>query len=399
MAFFFCFTSNFSSKKAPPLLFAVFSNIGLIIHGKIMTHIDIPIKERCIPLKYKQLSSVLLSLITLSSLSLTTMAVAASHPNSSYSYFPTKMTINGHTVETPSHIAAIDPMSPNHNKTSFVPIWYVQQLLFYAGVFSNWNGHTLNLITPYPASITPPSTSQTLGSNVMDITVTHGPKTDVAEYAPMIQYQDAGTTTLTTYVPIWYLMQTMKEFGATTSWNGTGLVVNLKFPDGWVAPVLTQHWNSSMTNSQVQKLFDTTLGINGGALTVPAEYNNQRMPMGINPGGTAGMTNELVDIAWNAWGPLDYAETNSKSFDLGEEPGYYRIPIITADVFRFYFGSNWYKMVTDLASGKMPELAIINGMYVTTAPDGSGGIDMQVSVPGKMMPQLTTKASQYVPFK
>jgi len=62
-------------------------------------------------------------------------------------------------------------------------------------------------------------------------------------------------------------------------------------------------------------------------------------------GNTPGMANELVDIDWTACGPMNYNETHSKSYDLGEVPGYYRIPILTADVLRFYFGSNWYKML------------------------------------------------------
>jgi hypothetical protein len=315
-------------------------------------------------------------LLTLSGIGLTSIAGGAT-----YKYIPTTMTINGHQVETPMHIAAVDPMSPTHNMTSFVPLWYVQQVLFYGGIWAQWNGHTLSVQTPYPNSSFSAPAAQTLNNNTMDITVNG----KVFEYAPMIQYHDAGTSILTTYVPIWYIQQMLKNSGAVTSWNGTDMVTNIKFPDGWVAPVLTQTWNSSMTDAQIQSLCNSALGLKDGGLYVPAQFTYQQSGLGIYAGSLGGETNEAAQLNFNGWATFNYTKaTMSYDGTPNETKGYYRIPIVAADLFHFYFPNEWYKMWWDMGTANFPETSIIDGRYVITS-NISTGVEMDISVPGKLM--------------
>jgi hypothetical protein len=138
------------------------------------------------------------------------------------------MTMNNHLIKSLDHIVARDPMSPTHNMTSFVPIWYVQQTLLQAGVLTKWTGSDLVMTVPYPRKNVSSPKPMVLNFNTMDI-VENG---QTISYAPQIKYHDAGTTTLTTYVPIYYIQQALEDFGTTATWNGSALNVSVKFPDG-----------------------------------------------------------------------------------------------------------------------------------------------------------------------
>lgn len=123
--------------------------------------------------------------------------------------------INGNEVTEPFGITAIDPNS--HNLTTYMPIWYIMQCLKLFGITSSWNGKTwiLNL-QPY----------MTVNGDFSKVTAIPGykqiylNKTLIAS-TPSIAYTDPYSGGITTYMPIYYVMQILKSIGITPSWDGT----------------------------------------------------------------------------------------------------------------------------------------------------------------------------------
>lgn len=90
-------------------------------------------------------------------------------------------------------------------------------------ITATWDGHALNLQIPSTVKVNYPTTPTpvTLSNTVMAIKIDG----KVVSYAPRIVYEDAGTATATTFVPVFYLEKIFGELGLKTSWNGTDWVV------------------------------------------------------------------------------------------------------------------------------------------------------------------------------
>jgi uncharacterized repeat protein (TIGR02543 family) len=98
------------------------------------------------------------------------------------------------------------------SQTTYMPIWYVMQLLKPMGIQSKWNGTSWHMTTSVPLD----------WSNVIP---GHG-KTGiylngvlVLEVNTKVE-DDPWTNRLTTYMPIWYVMQLLERVGLTSTWDG-----------------------------------------------------------------------------------------------------------------------------------------------------------------------------------
>ncbi|MFD1677426.1 hypothetical protein [Alicyclobacillus fodiniaquatilis] len=142
--------------------------------------------------------------------------------NAATKYYPTKIEINNNDTANPGHLVASDPFAGQNNEpTSYLPIWYVDQALTKLGITPSWNGAegVLSLTVPSTMQVnypTPP-TPMAIDSQIMKIEVNG----QVVTYAPRLAAVDEGTTTETTYVPIYYLEKTLKAIGITVGWDGT----------------------------------------------------------------------------------------------------------------------------------------------------------------------------------
>lgn len=138
-----------------------------------------------------------------------------------YSYYPSVLSLNGTKVSTPYHIISKDPFgAPKSSNTAFLPIRYTDALLQTVGITPSWDGNKLNLQVPSSVTVNGPAsvpTPMTLSAGVMEIQING----KVVTYAPRIAYQDKGSTTDTTYVPVYYLQKAFSFLGVTTSWDGT----------------------------------------------------------------------------------------------------------------------------------------------------------------------------------
>lgn len=96
--------------------------------------------------------------------------------------------------------------------TTFMPIWYVMQSLNGFGIKSQWTGKDLKLETSSGTyTITAISdhgnmSIQINGTQVLNV--------------PGFTAKDPTHGNMTTYMPIWYIMQTLKELNLQSSWNG-----------------------------------------------------------------------------------------------------------------------------------------------------------------------------------
>lgn len=113
----------------------------------------------------------------------------------------------GHTIVAPGFV--------NHG-TTYVGIWYVMHELQQVGVHSQWNGYQWHMTTSLPVSY-----SGFPVTNGQDHIYLNG---KVVYNVPGIVRKNYGTST--TFMPIWYVMQTLKHVGLQSSWNGTDWIIN-----------------------------------------------------------------------------------------------------------------------------------------------------------------------------
>ncbi len=306
------------------------------------------------------MTKAMLALSTVLGIGTATVGTADS---SSYGYLPTKISVNGKQISTPKHITAPDPFAgANASKTAFLPIYYIDGALKDLGITANWDGHTMSLSVPSSIKVNYPSPPKALplSSSVMAIEING----KIVTYAPKITYNDAGTTTATTFVPVFYLEKTFGYLGFNTSWDGTTWAVTgsttgqtgQTYPDGWTAPVLTESWSPELSahyEAGEFKLFQDELGFgdNGHWYSIPG----QKYAITIGDSGVAGHGAE-VQISFTMWGPDKY--------DPNWEPGVpdaYRIPVIAEQLFKFYFGNDWKTVWDYYNNNNIPDKFTANG--------------------------------------
>ncbi|QSO47520.1 invasin domain 3-containing protein [Alicyclobacillus mengziensis] len=97
--------------------------------------------------------------------------------------------------------------------TTFMPIYYVMQLLKSMGLTSTWDGHNWHITTDAsvtPKAVSPNHSAMGLYLNGKLVENVHG-----------AQAVDPNSHRDTTYMPIWYVMQLLNQAGIHSAWNGT----------------------------------------------------------------------------------------------------------------------------------------------------------------------------------
>lgn len=141
--------------------------------------------------------------------------LAATIPSTSKAY-PTRIELNKKVLMSPKHMVRRE--SQGGQPTSWLPIWYLFQVLKPLGVQSSWNGKTWNLTVPSgdvqgkasPNEGSPPNGDIRIELNGSSV-----------EFAPCIAHRDFSGRVMTSYVPIWYLMQVLNRISVTSTWDGT----------------------------------------------------------------------------------------------------------------------------------------------------------------------------------
>ncbi|GLG02096.1 hypothetical protein Alches_21370 [Alicyclobacillus hesperidum subsp. aegles] len=120
-----------------------------------------------------------------------------------------RIVFNGSTVSS--------PIGFTYDGTTYMPIWYVMQALKQAGYANVWANGVWN--------ITPPSTS---AANVDYSNIKYGKGSTaiaingtVVANVIAIVYPDPASGKMTTFMPIWYVMNALKRAGVGSTWQGT----------------------------------------------------------------------------------------------------------------------------------------------------------------------------------
>lgn len=195
--------------------------------------------------------------------------------------------------------------SDSGSLTTYMPIWYVANILSRAGIQSTWQNGTLNFSVPntfrtdlsnLPVPTNNPYYNTTLQINGTTVQQVHS-----------IAYKDPMGGTVTTFVPIWYLQQALNRAGIHSSWNGTTwtLVSTQSFTNvdlRYAAP-------GSLTAGKI----DQFLKANGSPLTgLGQSYIEAQNTYGVD-------ANYLVShsILESAWGKSQIALAKNNLFGYG----------------------------------------------------------------------------------
>jgi hypothetical protein len=207
-------------------------------------------------------------------------------------------------------------------------------------------------------------------------------------YAPEIQYPMHGSKVDTAYVAIPYVDQALNTFATSVTWDGSNWAMTTKFPDGWVPPILTESWSPALSkNYEVGEfaLFQKELGFGGSghAYTLPGVGDSIGM-MDSGEGGGNGSTFEVA-LVYYVWGPSVYEDDVKAAGPYGGK-FVYRIPIVSEQLSKFYFGSNWHRFYNYLINGKDNKVYTIGDRQVDTTYQQTGGTStVMISYPEKTL--------------
>jgi hypothetical protein len=99
--------------------------------------------------------------------------------------------------------------------TTYMPIWYVMHALDLAGYTSKWSGSVWNFTPPSSVKVDKANVQPGTGSMSIDLGGT------LVQNVNGVQAVDPNSKKNTTFMPIWYVMQTLKRAGVTSAWDGT----------------------------------------------------------------------------------------------------------------------------------------------------------------------------------
>ncbi|MCY0892174.1 MAG: hypothetical protein OWR52_01510 [Acidibacillus sp.] len=98
--------------------------------------------------------------------------------------------------------------------TTYMPIWYIQHALTSMHYTSTWTGHTWDLVAPEGTMIN--FTKVNVGTGTMSIRI-NGRLIQMVTGRVAV---DPSTHHMTTYMPIWYVIQILMRAGVQNTWNG-----------------------------------------------------------------------------------------------------------------------------------------------------------------------------------
>jgi hypothetical protein len=110
------------------------------------------------------------------------------------------------------------------NPTTYMPIWYVMQILHSYGVASTWDGHDWHLIKTVQA----PESNPQPGVGAMHMYLNG----QLVQNVSGLYEKDPSSRKLTTFMPIWYVMQILQKASVTNTWDGTTWNIGLQGSTG-----------------------------------------------------------------------------------------------------------------------------------------------------------------------
>jgi len=147
-------------------------------------------------------------------------AFAATVQENGHTLVKSSFTENGKPAYTPYTFAAKDPNSGV--MTTFVPIYYLMQILESVPVKNTWNGHVWHLNTTFGGNL---SIKGTKGKDSITLT---GRTLETG--VPAFALKDPNSGKVTTFFGLFYAEKLLDEQGLPSTWNGKTHVFNVKVP-------------------------------------------------------------------------------------------------------------------------------------------------------------------------
>lgn len=169
-----------------------------------------------------QKKSLLAAGAILTAVSLTAPAFASTVPGAvqenGYTLVLSSIVVNGQAESKPYTFATKDPN--DGVMTTFVPIWYIMQVLNQSGFHATWNG---NFSTPGKGILSVTTSSATSHLHIQDSKGTasimvNGQTAETG--VPNIPLVDPNGGTRTSFFAIYYAQQLLSALGFQSSWNG-----------------------------------------------------------------------------------------------------------------------------------------------------------------------------------
>ncbi|MEF2969097.1 S-layer homology domain-containing protein [Paenibacillus sp. M1] len=185
----------------------------------------------------------------------------------------------------------------------------------------------------------------------------------VSKYYPVTTQMEGETTLI--------LIGTVPEhptanyFGAMGQYPSTfdfnPLDPNMQYPGGWKAPQLTSKWSSNPADNF--KAFENELGFTDGG----RYYSVTGMHHAITVMDQSDSKDTEVTLSFTGWGtpPGKPDATVSESF---------KIPVVSAQLFRFYFEDKWKSVWDYFNRNDIPEQFTLNGRKVNVSYSHLTGI-------------------------
>jgi hypothetical protein len=160
----------------------------------------------------KKLLTALSALAMVTTMAVPAFAASNTVKEGNYTLAKTVVSVNGKTAYEPYVFAAKDPNSGV--MTTFIPIWYIMQVMKGAGITNTWNGNSGVL------TLSGKSGSLSIhGAHGHSSIVLNG-KT-VESGVPNFAVKDPNSGKLTTFFGLYYAEKMLDAMGLANTWNGT----------------------------------------------------------------------------------------------------------------------------------------------------------------------------------
>jgi mannosyl-glycoprotein endo-beta-N-acetylglucosaminidase len=117
------------------------------------------------------------------------------------------------------------PFGFTDQNTTYIPLFYVQQLLNKLQIRNRWDGSTWHITTPFGSQ---PSFVLKTARGSMGIVVNGK---SFATHVDKVVTLDPSSKHNTTFIPIWYIMQTLQSIGLHSTWDGITWNVKAAYTD------------------------------------------------------------------------------------------------------------------------------------------------------------------------
>ncbi|CAM3925742.1 glucosaminidase domain-containing protein [Alicyclobacillus pomorum] len=264
----------------------------------------------------------------------TILALAAHSPIVQASTYPTVTTQSTSNALAVKHIyfnnqLQSSPYGIVENNTTYLPIWYVMQVLNRIGIENTWNHKQWNLSVPSSYEINWNNISVGSGDSSISLNGT------VVQKVNALVHVDPASGKETTFMPIWYVMKVLNWIGIQSTWNGTDWRMMPPAGDG-ITDVRVRHiyYDGKLMSSPygfvknnttympvwyIQNVLKSigipnTFSNQSWSLSIPSYYNLDLSNISVGQGSTSISLNGTVVIRTDTLSHLDPYSGNQTTY-------------------------------------------------------------------------------------